>query len=155
MLFKYNQPKSVLYAKNYVKHGNPFYKVFHEGEDCSFVSQCLLAGCELGGKLCDEWFYENEKNFSLSWSDRAELLRYLLSKAKCGPSGRIANLSNLTAGDLIFFELNGRKTEVGVVSKIENDKVYYISRNGANEEKELEINDEIKKYFIHIVGVKK
>ena len=127
MLFKFNSAKAILYAKKYLKEGNPFYKVFDtENEGCNFVSQCILAGCEgFSRDSCHLWQYVNEKEYTKTWIDTECLFSFLLSKNGCGPFGRIANKNNLTAGDIVFFEKKDLQKTVGIVSKIENDTIFY------------------------------
>ena len=155
MLFKFNSAKCVLYAKNHVKNRNPFYKVFNANdEDCNFISQCLLAGCEgLDGKTCVDWFYHNEANYSLAWHKKEELIRYLLNKTACGPFGRVVNRNNVSAGDIVFQKREDEFVDVGIVSKVENEKIYQISKKSFLEEKEIIECD--NKIFIHVLGFNK
>ena len=137
MFFKFNSSKCVLYAKNYIKRGNSFYKIFDgKEEDCNFVCQCVLSGCEsLNSKSCQNWYYESEKNYSETWYIAESFLKYLLTKNPCGPFGRLVNISNLSAGDLVFFGEKDKVDRVGVVTKIEHEKIFYISKYQNSEEK--------------------
>lgn len=153
MLFKFNSAKCVLYAKNYSMSKNPFYIKFDdEKEGCNFVSQCVLAGCEnLSKNNCNEWYYENETKFSETWVNIELFIKYLLVNKTCGPTARVVNRNNLSAGDIVVVQHKDRK-EIGIVSEIENDEIFYISGLQKGEMKILE-SEKNALSFLHIVGV--
>ena len=154
MVFKYNSAKAVSYANSYVGRDNPFYKKFENGEDCNFVSQCLLAGSEnVSDEQEDGWFYENEKKYSKSWSDQSKLFYHLLTARK-GPFGRSASKSNLCVGDLVFFS-NENKNCVGIVTKLENDEVFFLAKEQNFKLKKVQNEGNFDIKYLHILGVKK
>ena len=157
MLFKFNYAKSVLYAKNHSNKKNYFYKVF-EGNDESvnFVSQCIFAGCEnFKSNSCKDWFYENENCYSESWVDSQKLLSFLLNRSTCGPFGRIEKVQGVSAGDVIFDVKDEEKTVYGLVSRMENGEIFYISSQFGLGEKVLKAEELMGKIFIHILGLNK
>ena len=152
MVFKFNTAKAVSYANNYANKSNPFYKTFLDGEDCNFVSQCLLAGSE---NVSDkkEWFYVDEKNYSSSWVDQNDLFEYLISAQK-GPFGRVVNGNNVMVGDIVFVS-DGEQKEVGIVTKIIGNETFFVVKNKIFEEKNIDKYACFHTKFLHILGVKK
>ena len=154
MVFKFNSAKAVSYANNYSSKHNPFYKKFLEGEDCNFVSQCLFAGSEnVSDKQNGGWFYDSEKEFSSSWINPKELFCHLLSAQK-GPFGRIINENNLSVGDIVF-KFGDSENEVGIVTKIVNNDIFFVVKNKNFEEKKLKKDANLDAKYLHILGVKK
>ena len=154
MVFKFNSAKAVAYANNYSDRANSFYKRFSEGEDCNFVSQCLLAGSEnVSDKQNGMWFYENENHFSESWKNQNDLLKFLLSAQK-GPFGRLVGEGNLSVGDIVFVGDEGEKS-VGIVTKIVNNEIFFAVKKQNFEVKKLQELTNSSKKFLHILGVKK
>ena len=157
MVFKFNTAKAISYANNYKEKANPFYKTFKEEEEgCNFVSQCLLAGCEnVARKLCPNWFYENEKDYSKSWVNQEELLKYLLTQSECGPVGRLINKTLVTIGDVVFWNENENKKGVGLVTRVSDNETFFVSKNIFFGENEISLLEKMEVKFVHIVGVKK
>jgi len=154
MVFKFNLVKAVSYANNYAEKGNPFFKKFSCGEDCNFVSQCLLAGSEnVFDKRKDGWFYENEKSFSSSWIDQTELFQHLLIAQK-GPFGRVVSEGNLMVGDLVFLTSEMQKS-VGIVTKMDGDEIFFVVKDKNFEVKKLLKSENFDAKYLHILGVKK
>ena len=156
MIFKFNSAKAVQYANTYISKSNYFFKKFlDKEEEVSFVSQCILSGSN--NQMCkgnQEWFYDDEKNFSKSWIDGDELCNFLL-KSDCGPFGRLTSEGGLSVGDLVFYGFDNDQKHVGIVTKFSNDMFFILVKT--KNPKEICLN-EIKDYnkkFVHILGVKK
>ena len=152
MVFKFNSAKAVSYANNFSSKNNPFYKVFSNGEDCNFVSQCLLAGSDNVSDK-DNWFYSSEKDFSSSWVDQNELLAYLLSSQK-GPFGRFVNKNNVSVGDIVFLP-ETEQCGVGIVTKVVDDEAFFVIKKNKYEEKNIKNLQKNGIKILHILGVKK
>ncbi len=157
MIFKFNTAKAVAYAYNYLEKPNPFYKIFEgEKEGVSFVSQCILAGCEnLNSRSCPNWFYDSEKNYSESWVESGALLSYLLTQNSCGASGRLASRNLLSVGDIVFFETKNQGKGVGLITKICDNEIFFVTKGDLFGEISLDKREYEKLNFVHIIGVKK
>lgn len=157
MIFKFNTAKAISYAYTHINKNNPFYKSFQDNrEGVNFISQCVMAGCEgLNSKSCPEWYYENEKNYSKSWVQKDEFLRYLLNQSSCGAVGRLINVNLLNAGDLIFFESKKDESGVGLVTKNCDQNIFFVVKNVKVEEKKFDCDDYDKVNCVHVLGVKK
>lgn len=154
MVFKFNLAKAVSYANNYAEKDNPFFKKFSCGEDCNFVSQCLLAGSEnVFDKRKDGWFYENERSFSPSWTDQTQLFRHLLVAQK-GPFGRVVGEGNLMVGDLVFLT-NGTQKSVGMITRMVGSEIFFVVKDKIFEVKKLLKSEKNDTKYLHILGVKK
>lgn len=157
MIFKFNTAKAVAYAYSYLEKSNPFYKVFDKKtEGVNFISQCVLAGCEnTNAKTCPDWFYENEKSYSESWVSDDAFLKYLISQNTCGAIGRLTQKNLLTIGDLVFYQTGNQKNGVGIITKICNDEIFFVSKGEIFGEVSIDKCGFDKEIFVHIIGVKK
>jgi len=157
MVFKFNTAKAISYANNYKDRINPFYAAFNDGQEgCNFISQCLFAGCEnMTSKSCPDWFYESERNYSESWCNQDKLLKYLLNQHLCGPVGRMINKALVTIGDVVFWKEKDGKVGVGIVSRISEGEIFFISKSFFYSEDMLSKLENNEVVFVHIIGVKK
>ena len=154
--FKLNSAKAVQYANTYLNKDNYFFKSFEWiEEEVSFVSQCILAGSD--NQMCkneDGWFYDSERDYSLSWIDGDKLFAFLL-KTNCGPFGRIANESNLMIGDIVFLNNRSGEKHVGIITKSVNEEIFVSIKNKKFLECSLNSFQKFDANFIHLLGVKK
>jgi hypothetical protein len=104
----YDWEKAVAYAKAYaVKPNTPTWANYEaNGSDCTnFVSQCLyqsgLPFDKQSDALEQRWFWEDEKNYSPSWSVPNAFKNYLLSKEMHGIVTQLIPESELLIGDVI------------------------------------------------------
>lgn len=152
MVFKFNSAKAVAYANGYFGTGNNYYAKLGCGENCNFVSQCLKAG---DGFMTKDWYYKNEKDFSLSWAETDALLKYLLTNSSFGLFGRKVNFANLSVGDLVFFEKVDDEKDVAIVTKISGDEVFAVSKNKNHCLRPLEKEGCKDFFFVQILGIRK
>jgi hypothetical protein len=147
----YNRLKAVEYAQCYAEQQNQSYP-FYDGNDCSnFISQALLAG---GWFMIPGWAQNTmawwHKNASaspnptvggggiLSWSDAsrtwtkaAQLYQHLFLQNR---GSKVKGPEELTLGDLVFQEINGRVMHSMMVTKKSSDDIAlsYHSHNRLN-----------------------
>lgn len=157
MVFKFNAAKAVSYAMRFSNRPNPYFVIFDDGkENVSFVSQCLLAGCEgVNSQCCPQWHYINENKYTESWVDFDKLKSFLLSKSSCGPVARMVPQALVGVGDVIFCEGKNEGRVVGFVTKVGEGKIFFVSKKKVVEEKSLEDCCFEKVDFLQILAVKK
>jgi len=157
MVFKFSSAKAVSYANSFSNRGNPFYFVFdEEKEGVNFASQCVLAGCDgINSQSCPDWHYINEKKYTESWVDVEKFKSYLLSKKSCGPVARIVSGRFVGVGDVVFCNDGNNKKTVGVVTKIENQKIFFVTKGKRAVENSCEFEGECDCVFLQIIAVKK
>ncbi len=157
MVFKFSAAKAVSYANSVSIRPNPYYIVFDgDKEGVSFVSQCVLAGCEgINSQSCPDWHYINEKKYTESWVDLEKFRSFLLSKSSCGPVARVVSSRLVGVGDVVLFQENECKKSIGIVTKIEDDKIFFVTKNKKTEERSCAMGDEKKCSFLQIIAVKK
>ncbi|MBK1811856.1 amidase domain-containing protein [Clostridium sp. YIM B02505] len=163
----YNNIAAVSYASEYALSPNnkfiymkPYGKI---GGDCaSFLSQCLLAGGSRMQYSNLPWFYQSISSSpyykcSINWSVASSLYWFLINnstKNNYGPKGRLLkNISELTLGDLIFFQNSSQKIFHGsIVTSFDGDGTPLISQhtyNGLN----VHIKSEYFKDTIYYVRI--
>lgn len=153
MVFKYNFAKAISYANKFSNKVDYFYQVPNENLGAGFLSQCILAGCDGVGKF-EEWFFNNEKDFSLSWGNYEFLIKYLL-KNNSGPFGRIVTIANVEVGDLVFFKSKNEIFSGGIITKFYENNFFYKTFGDAEDKKLDNFDNEKERIFIHVLGVKK
>lgn len=91
------------YAALWAFSRNPLYYSFSifGGDDTSFASQCIFAGCGVMNFAPDGWYYTSLNDRSPSWSGAEFLAAFLTSNTFAGPYAECASPSEMKCGDII------------------------------------------------------
>ncbi len=91
------------YASLWAFSRNPLYYSFNRlgGDDTSFASQCIFAGCGVMNFAPDGWYYTSLNDRSPSWSGAEFLAAFLTSNTFSGPYAEYTSPSEIQCGDII------------------------------------------------------
>jgi hypothetical protein len=153
--------KIVDYAYEYALYPNKTFSylgnIYSGGSDCSnFVSQCIhYAGSPMNFNN-PLWYYKNKNDFSISWATAHGLYWLLLenySNNLKGPKGRVIDKSEVTPGNLVFFQKkNNFVFHSAIVTSFNNSGEPLISQHSIDAlNKEINPNYYfLKMYFIEV-----
>lgn len=100
----YQREKAVAYAIKWAYKRNPVYYDFQNlGGDCTnFASQVLYAGSGIMNYTpVTGWFYRSVNDRAPAWTGVNELYRFLVNNRASGPQGKLVELPEIDAGDII------------------------------------------------------
>ena len=100
----YQRQKAVEYARKWAFGRNPGYYDFqYLGGDCTnFASQVLYAGSGIMNYTPTfGWYYIGVNNRAPAWTGVNELYNFLINNRGPGPQGRVVDLEEVEAGDII------------------------------------------------------
>lgn len=106
-----NVKAEIEYAHRWAYSHNPaFYNFENIGGDCTnFVSQCLYAGGAVMNYTRDTgWYYSSLRDRAAAWTSVEYFYRFIVNNKGVGPFGRVAPLSQMSAGDVIQLGADGR-----------------------------------------------
>ncbi len=159
----YNRRAAVSYALKWAFARNPrFYDFTDIGGDCTnFISQCLYAGCGvMNYSQTDGWYYISTDDRSPSWTGVVFLREFLLSNDGAGVYGETAELSDLSAGDVIqLADSDGRLYHSLIISAIfppyTPDDIFICAHSDDARNRRLSSYGYAEAEGIHILGARK
>lgn len=160
---EYNRRAAVSYALKWAFARNPrFYDFTDIGGDCTnFISQCLYAGCGvMNYSQTDGWYYISTDDRSPSWTGVVFLREFLLSNDGAGVYGETAELSELSAGDVIqLADSGGRLYHSLIISAIfppyTPDDIFICAHSDDARNRRLSSYGYAEAEGIHILGARK